>query len=153
MRKKRIIIIVIILILISAGVVFFMLPKQDKGFEKTNSTNPSNISENVQNNFDSSAIYSDSAEKFSGTITFREKQNFNTTYFEEDNNFVILILAKENENDARDEAEKDFLQTLKINEEEACKLDVYLTFPYNVNNELAGENYGLSFCPNGKSFF
>lgn len=54
---------------------------------------------------------------------------------------------------AREKAESDFLTLLRITKTQACALDVVLMVPPGINDTFAGIDYGLSFCPNGKSLF
>jgi hypothetical protein len=65
--------------------------------------------------------------------------------------FVISIenpdIAK-----ARNIAEQKFLTMLDITKDKACKLVVNVSVSGEINEFVAGENYGLSFCPDGKPF-
>jgi len=72
---------------------------------------------------------------------------------EQKNESFYLVIENSDVQSARDMLEKDFLEVLGISEKEACKLKITLSVPFGVNEDLAGENYGLSFCPNGKKFF
>ncbi|TAK95555.1 hypothetical protein EPO05_03825 [Patescibacteria group bacterium] len=73
-------------------------------------------------------------------------------YAYQEESFLISITDGVDPQGARAVAEKDFLTTLGVNEADACKLNVSLTVPRYANQELAGVDYGLSFCPNGKMF-
>ncbi|TAK95838.1 hypothetical protein EPO05_03000 [Patescibacteria group bacterium] len=66
--------------------------------------------------------------------------------------FEIRVWDSLNLNGARTLAEQDLLRILNVSEAEMCQLDVTLTVPEVVNRSLAGKNYGLSFCEDGKSF-
>jgi hypothetical protein len=53
---------------------------------------------------------------------------------------------------ARTKAEAVFLQLLNITRDQACSLNVSLRVSSNANDKLSGQEFGLSFCPNGKAF-
>lgn len=98
-------------------------------------------------------IYTNPLENLSQSgITFLENDNYSADFYPQDQGFLLVIKDSDVQS-ARDMLEKDFLETLGISEEDACKLKVSLSVPYSVNKELAGGEYGLSFCPNGKKFF
>lgn len=71
---------------------------------------------------------------------------FSVAYFEEDGSFAISItgapLAEHHQ-----KASHYLLETLQISEEEACKLNVYVGVTYDIDPNLSGKNFGLSFCP------
>lgn len=98
-------------------------------------------------------IYQNPLENLSlNGITFLENDNYSADFYPQDQGF-LLVIKNSDVQSARDMLEKDFLEKLGISEEDACKLKVSLSVPYSVNKELAGGEYGLSFCPNGKKFF
>ena len=84
-------------------------------------------------------------------VLFEERDNFHSSFFPQDQGFLITVLDTDIEKGRR-EAEENFLQELGITKDEACKLKVDLGVPSFVNKDIAGQNYGLSFCPNGKPF-
>lgn len=86
-----------------------------------------------------------------GGVTFTENDNFISSFYPEDQGFIITI-TNPNIQQGREEAEQNFLFYLGITKEQACKLRVDLGVPAFVNGPAAGKNYGLSFCPNGKPF-
>jgi hypothetical protein len=63
--------------------------------------------------------------------------------------FFIGLLARTREQarSMRVRAEDALLEKLGISRQEACKLEVSVAVPGSWNLELAGVNYGLSFCP------
>lgn len=86
-----------------------------------------------------------------GAMEIAKTEQFNIVYFSEDQSFLITLTAKPLQ-EARDGAERSFLQKLGIREAEACRLKVSLTIPFDVDENLSGRNYGLSFCPFGVPF-
>jgi hypothetical protein len=84
-------------------------------------------------------------------VLFEENAGFHSSFYPQDQGFLITILDTNIEKGRRD-AEENFLQDLGITKDEACKLKVDLGVPSFVNQDAAGKNYGLSFCPNGKPF-
>ena len=70
---------------------------------------------------------------------------FSLSYYEPDDFFAVTLLS-EPLDDARGQAEQAFLSRLGISETEACNLNVYVGVPITVNQYLAGENLGFSFC-------
>ncbi len=85
------------------------------------------------------------------TSVIEQNENFSIVYFSSDKSFIITILSQPLEQN-RQLAEEEFLNKLQIQQTDACKLKVSLTVPASVNSQLAGQDYGLSFCPNGKIF-
>ncbi|MFH1971552.1 MAG: hypothetical protein ABIJ05_04180 [Patescibacteria group bacterium] len=80
-----------------------------------------------------------------GDVTFVDRQNFQILYFSKENEFLISILGSPFE-ESRQEAEKEFLKQLNINEEKACQLKVIISTPNFANPNESGQNYKLSFC-------
>ena len=85
-----------------------------------------------------------------GVVVKRTSQ-YSMVYYEADQGFVISIEDTDVEA-ARTAVESVFLTTLGISESDACKLNVSLSVPRDINFDLAGKNYRLSFCPNGIPF-
>lgn len=82
-------------------------------------------------------------------VLLSDTEEHHMLYYTGDQSFHIVLLNSPLQ-PARETAEKIFLENLKIDEATACKLKVSLRVPYSVNEEASGEDYGLSFCPNGK---
>lgn len=85
------------------------------------------------------------------TTVIQQSDNFGIVYFSKDQSFLITILAQPVQQN-RDAAEQALLKQLQISQADACKLTVALTVPADVDQALAGNDYGLSFCPAGKPF-
>lgn len=122
-----------------------LFPVPDKNEEKfTIKTSEGSV--DIQN------IYKNSLDTLSGEgVAFKDTDEYYIAYYPEDQGFLIVIMNSDI-NRARQNAEKEFVNTLGITNDQACKLKVSLTVPISVNKEAAGGNYGLSFCSNGKSF-
>ena len=82
------------------------------------------------------------------SVIFKETENYSFYYYPQDEWFSITLLSPNLEN-ARQDAEKNFLKALNIDENDACKLNVYLGTIYEISPEISGINLGLSFCDNG----
>lgn len=86
-------------------------------------------------------------------VVIAETDKYDILYFKyQEESFLITIKDKYNIQSARDLAENDLLKKLNISKEDACELNVSLGVPNFVSEKLSGKNYGLSFCPGGKSF-
>ncbi len=122
-----------------------LFPVPDKNEEKfTIKTSSGDVTvENVYKNY----LY-DLSEN---GVAFKDNDDYYIAYYPEDQGFIITIMNSDIQR-ARDNAENDFISTLGINKEQACKLKVFLGVPISVSEKAAGENYGLSFCQNGISF-
>ena len=71
--------------------------------------------------------------------------SFRILYYAADNSFVITLL-KEPVGDAQQAAEMAFLSQLGISQSDACKLKVSVSVPAFVDENLAGQDLGLTFC-------
>ena len=99
-----------------------------------------------------SNVYKNPIEIFPNSdVAYKKTADYYFDYYANDQLFIITLINKDIKT-ARENAEKDFLNTLQINQEQACKLNVQLGVPFSVNENAAGINYGLSFCPNGIAF-
>jgi hypothetical protein len=64
-----------------------------------------------------------------------------------------IMLQKAPVPEVREQAEQSFLQQLNISREDACRLNVHLNVLNGIDEKYdGGEDYGLSFCPNGIPF-
>jgi hypothetical protein len=72
---------------------------------------------------------------------------FSMLYSKTDNSYSIAILAEPIKGN-RDAASRYFLEILQTDEATACSLNVYIGTVAGINPRLAGQNLGLSFCPN-----
>jgi len=80
-----------------------------------------------------------------GDVLITDNNQFQILYLKPFNQFLISILSPSFE-EARIKAERQFLLSLNISMEEACRLNVRLNTPQFVNPDLAGRDYPLSFC-------
>lgn len=87
---------------------------------------------------------------FDGSVVFGKTNDYEMSYYPPDQGFIIT-LQNSDLTTARTEAEKDFIDALGISDEQGCLLKVTLNVPFDVSQKASGRNYGLSFCPNGKS--
>jgi hypothetical protein len=71
---------------------------------------------------------------------------FAILYSTRDNSFSIAI-EKKPISTYRDKASQYFLELFHVSELDACKLKVLVGVPAEVDQNLAGQNLGLSFCP------
>lgn len=92
-----------------------------------------NFTQNILSRTESSMIIADTSD-------------YQIVYFQKEGSFLIT-LASQPATAARIKAESAFLSILNISKEQACKLTVALKIPYSVDENLAGPDYGLSFCP------
>lgn len=91
------------------------------------------------------------AQVVTDTVVVEQTADFIITYFPKDQAFLISLLSRPVAN-ARQLAEDEFLKKLDISYGDACKLKATVSIPYSVDENLSGQNYDLSFCPNAKSF-
>ena len=91
------------------------------------------------------------AQVLGDTDVVEQNSNYTINYFTKDQSFLITILAQPIQAN-RDAAEQELLNELGISAADACKITVVLTVPAFVDETHAGQDYGLSFCPNGKAF-
>ncbi len=82
-------------------------------------------------------------------IVFERSEKFSIVYYPEEKTFSINILAQPLKQ-SRDQAEAALLKDLGISVVQACKLTVTMFVPFDVDENLAGQDLGLSFCPSGK---
>jgi preprotein translocase subunit SecF len=72
------------------------------------------------------------------------------SFYNNKNSFIIFI-KNSNFEKTRQDAETYLLTILGITRDEACSLEVSVVVSPDVDENL-NDNYGLSFCPNAKSF-
>ncbi len=85
------------------------------------------------------------------TVVFAQTGQYSIIYYPNEQTFSITINAQPVQA-ARDAAEAALLQKLGISQTQACSLTVSTYVPFDVDQNLAGQDYGLSFCSNGKAF-
>jgi hypothetical protein len=104
-----------------------------------------------QGDIETNNLYKNPLENLSKNgIVFGKSNDFIISFFPQDQGFLITLLNSDLAT-ARTKAEDTFLQDLNILKDQACNLKVELNVPAFVSEKAAGVNYGLSFCPNGKS--
>lgn len=83
-------------------------------------------------------------------VVFSESSRYSISYYSDTQGFIITLLDSDLKI-ARELAEEEFLEALGIDEDDACKLEVSLGVPWSIaaDYEVAGINYGLSFCSDG----
>lgn len=80
-----------------------------------------------------------------GDALIKDTGDAHIIFFNETESFLISILESPFEVKRR-EAEQEFLETMSLTEEEACKLNVEITTPLFANPDEAGKIFRLSFC-------
>lgn len=142
MYNRRIILISIILILIFIiTLIIAELPKTKKISIKGENGQMIAINNIFKNNVSSN-----------GAILFlAQNSDYSIYYYMSFNTFYIEIKNQEFSY-YRKEAETKLLKLLSINQEDACKLPINLSIPYDYQDPKSKINYGLSFCPNAKNF-
>lgn len=83
------------------------------------------------------------------SVVMAKVADFVIEYYKSDQSFNIALL-NQNIWQAREAAEKRFLEEVHVSKDEACKLTVNLSIPVDISATASGVNYRLSFCPNGK---
>ena len=96
-------------------------------------------------------FYEHPIERFGEDAVVARSDEYEIVYYAKDKSFIVVIRNKPAQN-ARDAAEQAFLRALDISQKEACKLSVQLSVMGSVDLDLAGKDYGLSFCPHGIVF-
>lgn len=104
-----------------------------------------------QGNLEINNLYKNPVADLPGNgVAFRETDDFHMDFYPQDEGFIISIQNFDVQT-GRDRAEMEFLQALGITKDQACLLKVTLGVPYYISPLAAGQNYFLSFCPNGIS--
>lgn len=83
-----------------------------------------------------------------GNVVVAEGDGYTITYDPLRSSFSILV-ATGSFNEGRPAAEAAFLSALGVSENDACKLSVSETVPYDSSNPSSGRAYPLSFCIQG----
>jgi hypothetical protein len=168
MSKLSKILIAVGIIMLVIGLIIFLLIKYNHPTQPQKPTVPSvspeyslpsfsdekmSVKTKDGNSLSLNNVYRQSVEKLDQNgVDFKENSDYYMAYYPQDQSFVITILNPDIKN-ARYKAERDLLEALGIEDDStACQLNVSITVPYNVNADASGQEYGLSFCPNGKPF-
>ena len=96
-------------------------------------------------------FYTDAEAKTSDDVVIRNNNYYTLFYFPHESSFLITL----NDTDvhrARAVAELELPDILKVSKQDLCRLVIFITIPFDVNEKYSKENYTLSFCPGGKSF-
>lgn len=96
-------------------------------------------------------FYQNIVEKSGSNYALEESRDFDIIYNEKDQTFFISINSQPITK-IRDLAENALLKRLGVDIGQACKLKVIVRVPFDVDPEFSGQDYSLSFCPNGRSF-
>lgn len=81
-----------------------------------------------------------------GNLLLISNKNFTVEYFTNDQLFNIVLYG-ENLLESRVQAQNELMKKLSLGEEDMCKIKTYVGVIESVRSELAGQNLGLSFCP------
>ena len=170
MSKKFYLITVAVTLIISAAIVFFFFnfsrnvseETTQKISEKTKEGKYINLPieelsqkskleiETGSGDVEINNVYKKLKEKLSKNgVAFEDNNDYYMAFYPQDNGFLIVI----NNADvisAGEKAEKNFMEQLGITKEQACKLKVSITVPYDVSEEYSGEVFGFSFCPDAE---
>jgi hypothetical protein len=81
-------------------------------------------------------------------VVVESNDNFDILFYNYNGkkSFLIDLHDGNNYSVVRSDAEKRFLELLKIDKEQACLLDVSEGVSENLDSKLAGKNLSLSFC-------
>lgn len=158
MHKKILITLIIVVVVI--GTIGYILSKRSTLGESDGGTGsnqqPGGSDKKITYETNSGYIqvrnfYDKPVRRVPGETVVEENKDFSISSFDDYGSFAIAITSepvKEN----RRRAEQAFLKDLGISKQDACKLKVQLEVSYKANSRLAGPNYGLSFCADGKDF-
>jgi hypothetical protein len=93
-------------------------------------------------------FYNNALDRDETMVTISKTKNYSILYFPRDSGFIVSVLSSPFE-EGRMVAEQEFLRSLDISQEDACKLKVEVTTIYTINPDFAGRSLGLSFCQSG----
>lgn len=79
----------------------------------------------------------------------KDHPDYQIQYLTQGNGFLISIINGKEPKNTRADAEKELLNILQITKSDACKLTMTVAVSKDISQNLAGPNYGLSWCPNG----
>lgn len=99
----------------------------------------------TMNNFYNNAAYLDQDEQ---AVVVQQSSTYSFIYSIPNSSFTITITRTPFEA-ARQTAEAAFLNVLGISQFDACKLNVTINTPYNIDSNPADQGLGLSFCGGG----
>ncbi|MDI6778047.1 MAG: hypothetical protein QMD77_02545 [Patescibacteria group bacterium] len=158
MKKVYYILIPLFIVMIASSIYFVISKKrntQNLPPQITSTTEPSASDEKMTLTISGGDIKINNlyknpvAKLYHNGVLFKQTPDFEMSFYPDDQGFIISLLNPDLKK-SRDEAEKEFLEELGINKEQACLLKISLGVTADINEKAAGANYGLSFCPNGK---
>lgn len=168
-KSTKVILIIILISLVLAAVYFFFFRNQGQQPQPTPTPTvpqfpsattfaiPPQSADRMsiptsQGSIETDNIYKDPAHNpANNEVIFIDNQDYSISFEPKDKYFLIVIQSVDIQN-AREKAENALLQKLVISKDQACKLNVSLYVPYFASAKNAGQDFGLSFCPNGKPF-
>jgi hypothetical protein len=94
-------------------------------------------------------FYKDYPQVFGSNVVLASTPKCNIEFVQTNGQFLVTLYAHSISQaiSMRRASEAKLLQLLAIDKSDACKLNVTLAVPPSYNRSLAGQNYGLSFCP------
>ncbi len=151
MKSHKFLIITVITLLLLFSLYFVFRQISAPGGGQTASSTPQISIPTANGQIQISDITQHPVEQVTDTVVFARTNQYEIAYFPNEQSFTITISAEPVEQ-ARQAAEQAFLDKLQITEGQACQLNVTLAVLGGIDENLAGKNYGLSFCSNGISF-
>ena len=148
MSAKKIIFFILIpaFFIITIGVLFIL--NRDKPASEVKIKIKTETKEIPVNNFRKNAEVIENGAEY-----FVDKEEYNASYYPPNNEFVVTLLANQDIENIRKEAESDFINALGISKEDACKLKVFLYVSAALTTDKSlYQNHGFSFCPGSKTF-
>jgi hypothetical protein len=142
--------VIAVIILLVYSVLVALRSKQEPVIQQNTTNSKLNIS-TPTGEVQVSNITQNPVEKSTDAVAIAETSDYEIIYYSKDQAFLITLLSQPAQQ-ARDKAEDALLKHLDIGIGDACKLTVSLTVPFDVDPDLAGKDYGLSFCPKGLRF-
>ena len=157
MKKIYYILVPLIIVLVSSAIYFVLSKKENiqSPPPQTTFTEPTGSDEKmtlstVNGDIKINNLYKNPvATLYHNGVLFQQTPDFEMSFYPDDQGFIISLLNPDLQK-ARNEAEKAFLETLGISKEQACLLKISLGVTADISEKAAGQNYGLSFCPNGR---
>ncbi|MCL5667200.1 MAG: hypothetical protein M1383_05535 [Patescibacteria group bacterium] len=144
-------ILAIVLLFVFSVIYALKNPSSNTNQQNLNSGQPTMDISTNQGDVEINDVTKNPVFDFNGDMVVKENSNYHILYFSKDQSFLITILAQP-VRQSRQQAENAFLTLTGLDAAGACKLKVSLTVPNDVDQNLSGQEWGLSFCPNGKPF-
>ncbi len=90
--------------------------------------------------------YNDGLYYIGQDLSVENRQDSFAITYDDSTGYFNVMLLKQPFSDARRDAESRLLSTLKIDEDDLCRLNYSVTVPGYVNAEASGVDYRFSFC-------